>query len=275
MVKINKLIRDRYGYDISHVCEPNAMIQLILSHKTCRKYSDESISEDLLALLLACAQSAPTKSNLQQYSILVVSNRDIRKKLSQLVPSMEWLEIAPVVLIFLGDVRRIRKLSEMKGYNYNNNNADTFMNASIDAALAMQNLITGAESLGLGTCPISYVRNEIDKLSRLLELPDGVFPICALTLGYKAEPGYVSMRLPQEVVVHRDRYDDQNLEVEIKKFDDRNHERDPIMPEKQRHPNQYGILSKCTWSENVCRQLSFPEREGFGEYLKGKGINLT
>ncbi len=274
MVKIDQLIRERYGYKIPNICEPNEMVKSILSHKTCRKYEDKRISDRLLTLLLACAQSAPTKSNLQQYSILVVLNRKIRSKLSRLVPSMDWLKTAPVVLVFLGDVRRIRKLSKLRGYDYRNNNVDTFMNASIDAALAMQNLIIGAESLGLGTCPVSYVRNQIGKLSELLKLPDGVFPICALTLGYKAELGHASMRLPQEVVIHHDRYDDKNLNIDIKKYDDRNHDRDPIKPDKQRHTGKYGVLSKCTWSENVCRQLSFPEREDLGSYLKSKGINL-
>ena len=84
--------------------------------------------------------------------------------------------------------------------------------------------------MGLGTCPISYVRNHITELSKLLGLPKGVFPICGLTLGYRADQGYTSMRLPQEVIVHYDQYDDDDLELQIADFDERNHARYPIPP---------------------------------------------
>jgi len=275
MTATKNLLKDRYGYDFPITEGINQTINTILSHGTCRKYTNQSISDDLLNLLLACAQSAPSKSNLQQYSVLVVRNLEIRRKLAALVPTMNWVFSAPILLVFLGDVRRIRQLAKKRGYKYQNNNADTFMNASIDAALAMQSLITGAESLGLGVCPISYLRNHIGRLSTLLSLPDGVFPICGLTLGYKAEPGYISMRLPQDIVVHYDFYNDDDLDKKIKEFDDRNHERSPISPIKQRHVDKYGVLERCTWSENVCRQLSLPEREKFADYLNSKGIKLT
>jgi FMN reductase [NAD(P)H] len=64
------------------------------------------------------------------------------------------------------------------------------------------------------------------------------------------------------------------LEVSIKEYDDRNHERFALGPGKQRHVDKYGVLEKCTWSENAARQLSFPERAGFKDYLKRKKINL-
>ena len=227
-----------------------------------------------MALLLSAAQSAPTKSNLQQYSIVIIRDPEVRNAVSELVPSMPWVRNAPVIGIFLGDVRRIRRLAEIRGHTYQNNNADTFMNAAVDAALAMQCFITAADYLGLGTCPISYVRNRIDDLAEVLDLPDGVFPISGLCIGYPDNAGYVSMRLPQKVVVHQDLYNDDDLETDVKDYDDRNHERFALTPTKQRHTDKYGVLEKCTWSENVARQLSLPERAGFADYLKRKGINL-
>ena len=93
-------------------------------------------------------------------------------------------------------------------------------------------------------------------------------------MGYPDEKGYVSMRLPQKIVVHQDRYDDQSLEDNIKEYDDSNHRRFALPPGKQRHVDKYGVLEKCTWSENVARQLSLPERADFTGYLKRKKINL-
>ena len=274
MAAENGLTEGRYGFDLETPADVPDGVQALLNRRVIRKYKTNPISEQTMALLLSAAQSAPTKSNLQQYSIVIIRDPEVRNAVSELVPSMPWVRNAPVIAIFLGDVRRIRRLAEIRGHTYQNNNADTFMNATVDAALAMQCFITAADYLGLGTCPISYVRNRIDDLAEILDLPDGVFPISGLCVGYPDDAGYVSMRLPQKVVVHQDLYNDDDLETDVKDYDDRNHERFALTPTKQRHTDKYGVLEKCTWSENVARQLSFPERAGFADYLKRKGINL-
>ena len=274
MAAENGLTEGRYGFDLEIPADVPDGVQALLNRRVIRKYKTNPISEQTMALLLSAAQSAPTKSNLQQYSIVIIRDPEVRNAVSELVPSMPWVRNAPVIAIFLGDVRRIRRLAEIRGHTYQNNNADTFMNAAVDAALAMQCFITAADYLGLGTCPISYVRNRIDDLAEILDLPDGVFPISGLCVGYPDNAGYVSMRLPQKVVVHQDLYNDDDLETDVKDYDDRNHERFALTPTKQRHTDKYGVLEKCTWSENVARQLSLPERAGFADYLKRKGINL-
>ena len=274
MAAENGLTEGRYGFDLETPADVPDGVQALLNRRVIRKYKTNPISEQTMALLLSAAQSAPTKSNLQQYSIVIIRDPEVRNAVSELVPSMPWVRNAPVIAIFLGDVRRIRRLAEIRGHTYQNNNADTFMNATVDAALAMQCFITAADYLGLGTCPISYVRNRIDDLAEILDLPDGVFPISGLCIGYPDDAGYVSMRLPQKVVVHQDLYNDDGLETDVKDYDDRNHERFALTPTKQRHTDKYGVLEKCTWSENVARQLSLPERAGFADYLKRKGINL-
>ena len=274
MAAENGLTEGRYGFDLEIPADVPDGVQALLNRRVIRKYKTNPISEQTMALLLSAAQSAPTKSNLQQYSIVIIRDPEVRNAVSELVPSMPWVRNAPVIAIFLGDVRRIRRLAEIRGHTYQNNNADTFMNATVDAALAMQCFITAADYLGLGTCPISYVRNRIDDLAEILDLPDGVFPISGLCIGYPDDAGYVSMRLPQKVVVHQDLYNDDDLETDVKDYDDRNHERFALTPTKQRHTDKYGVLEKCTWSENVARQLSLPERAGFADYLKRKGINL-
>ena len=274
MAAENGLTEGRYGFDLEIPADVPDGVQALLNRRVIRKYKTNPINEQTMALLLSAAQSAPTKSNLQQYSIVIIRDPEVRNAVSELVPSMPWVRNAPVIAIFLGDVRRIRRLAEIRGHTYQNNNADTFMNATVDAALAMQCFITAADYLGLGTCPISYVRNRIDDLAEILGLPDGVFPISGLCVGYPDDAGFVSMRLPQKVVVHQDLYNDDDLETDVKDYDDRNHERFALTPTKQRHTDKYGVLEKCTWSENVARQLSLPERAGFADYLKRKGINL-
>ena len=81
------------------------------------------------------------------------------------------------------------------------------------------------------------------------------------------------MRLPPEVVVHHDRYDDSNLEAAVTAYDARRHARQALPPEKQRHTDKYGALEFCPWSENVTRQLSLPERPAFRAFLAKQGIH--
>ena len=93
----------------------------------------------------------------------------------------------------------------------------------------MQSFITAAESAGLGTCPISQIRNRIDEACELLGLPAGVFPIAGLAVGWpKFETPRMSLRLPQTVVVHTDKYDESNMPVDVESYDRRRHEHTPL-----------------------------------------------
>ncbi len=247
----------------------------LLGRRTCRAYTSEPIAPGLMEALLACAQSAPSKSDLQQYSIVVVEDAGQRQALAALAPSASWIADAPAVLVFCADIARSRRITELRGHGYAANSQDSFVNASVDAGLAMLACLLAAERVGLGGCPISVVRNRIADVSALLALPPGVYPVMGLTLGHPAETPPASMRLPPAIVVHRDRYDSTNLADELAGYDDRRHARQPVPPEKQRHTDRYGVREVCPWSENVARQLSLPERADFREFLLVAGFDLA
>lgn len=276
MATIAELYAARYGADTGLDADlpTDGTVAGILSRRSNRRYTDAPVDDALLDVLLACAQSAPTKSNLQQYSIVVVSDAAVRGRLAPLCPDTGWLETCPVFLVFCADMRRAQKLAELRNHPHANNNMDTFLNAVVDAAMAMQSFITAAEAAGLGCAPISEVRNRIEEFSAVLELPSGVFPIAGLTAGWPTQAGFINQRLPQSVVVHRDRYDESHLEAEIDAYDRMRHAIFPLPPEKQRHVDKYGALDFCGWSENVARQLSVPERKGFRDFLERRGFDL-
>ncbi len=278
MTTIREMIGARYAVDsgigADTAAEGNAIIAGILSRRSIRRYTEEPVPDALLDVLLAAAQSAPTKSNLQQYSIVVVADPARRARLASLCPATDWLESCPVFLVFCADIRRARRIGGMRGHANANDNMDSLLNGIVDAALAMQCFIIAAEAAGLGTACISEARNRIAELSEVLELPDGVFPIAGLTAGWPAVAGYVNQRLPQSVVVHRDAYDDSALETEIEAYDARRHAIFPVAPGSQRHTDRYGVLDYCPWSENVARQLSVPERAGFRDFLRSQGFAL-
>jgi nitroreductase len=277
MTTITEMIGARFAMETDRGAgvAPTETIAGLLSRRSLRRYDDRAVPDELLDVLLACAQSAPTKSNLQQYSIVVVADPELRARLQPLVPATDWLTTCPVFMVFCADMRRNQRIAGFRGHGHANNNMDTLLNAIVDAALAMQCFITAAESAGLGCAPISEVRHNIAEVSDVLGLPDGVFPISGLTAGWPDRPGYVNQRLPSSVVIHRDRYDDSALEAEIEDYDRRRHEIFPVPPTGQRHTDKYGVADICTWSENVARQLSIPERPGFREFLASRGFDLA
>ena len=277
MIDASKLYNNRYGknsdLDLSQV-NISPLLKSILSRASVRKFSKKPITKDILTILLASAQSAPSKSNLQQYSILVIQDTSIKKEISNLIGNTKWALTAPVFLLFLADIRRNIKISSDRGYKHKNNNVDTFMNGVIDAALSMQSMVIASEAMGLGVCPISMIRNIIEEVKLICKLPKGVFPIAGLAVGWPDEKAPVSLRLPQDIVTHFDTYKEDNLSQKINEYDERVFKIAPISEEKQRHVDLYGVAEKGTWSENISRQLSVPERANFKKWLKDHGINL-
>jgi nitroreductase/FMN reductase [NAD(P)H] len=250
-------------------------VAALLDRRVTRSYRPDPVSDALLLTLLAAAQSAPSKSDLQQYSVVVLRDSARIRRIADWIGTMPWIAEAPVLLIWCGDMRRGQRLCALHGMPHANNNLDTFMNCAVDCALAMGACIAAAEAAGLGICPISYVRNHIEKLTPLLGLPDGVFPVAGLTLGWPATRRPVSMRLPPEVVVHREHYDDSNLEPSVRCYDERRRIREPLAAASLKNNDVYDPKDGATWSENLARQLSVPERFGFAAYLRTRGFDLA
>lgn len=263
------LIRARYGALPFAPPELPAGLAALLARSVTRRYRPEPVPEALLDTVLAGAQSAPAKSDLQQYAILVTQDAAKIAAIADAIGTMPWIKEAPILLLFCGDIRRGRQLCALHGRAHANDSIDTFLNASADAALAMGFAIMAADAAGLGTCPISYVRNNLDLVASLFGLPDGVFPVAGLTLGFPAARTATSPRLPPAVIIHRERYDDAGLAAALPAYDALR------PPGKPRYLEVHGPKPEgCRWSENAARQLSVPERANFRTWLASKGINL-
>ena len=225
----------------------------------------------LLRLLFACALSAPSKSDLQQADIVHVADRAKVRAIAALIPDMPWIADAPVLLVFCGNNRRIRQIGEWRGKPFANDHLDHFMNAAVDAGIVMTTFIRAAEAVGLGACPISAVRNRPREVSELLALPDWVFPMAGLVVGYPAEARRITPRLPLEVTVHVDRYDESRVRENVDAYDRRRH---ALLPyRKQRGTKRWGEAAFYGWSEDKARQYGVPERADFGAFIREKGFS--
>ena len=274
MADSHALLHARFGIDLNGTEIPDAIAGLI-DRRVTRRYTDQDVPNSLLDALLAAAQSAPAKSDLQQYSVVVMRDRSRIKRIADWIGTMDWIATAPVFLVWCGDMRRGQRLCAMHDMPHANNNMDTFLNTAVDCALALAQFMAAADAVGLGTCPISYVRSHIERVSPLLGLPDGVYPVAGLTVGWPVFRRPVSMRLPPSIIVHQERYDDSSLEANVASYDQRRNIRDPVAAASLKNNDIYPSRDAVGWSENVARQLSVPERFGFSAYLKTKGFDLA
>ncbi|MES2561799.1 MAG: nitroreductase family protein, partial [Pseudomonadota bacterium] len=230
------------------------------------------IDPALLRLLVACALCAPSKSDLQQADIVQVASRYKVQAIAELIPDMPWIAQAPVLLVFCGNNRRIRQIGEWRGKPFVNNHLDHFMNAAVDAGIVMTTFMHAAEAVGLGCCPISGIRNRPDEVSRLLDLPEAVFPVAGMTLGHPAEAGRITPRLPLDATVHLDRFAESHVREHIDAYDQRRHAVQPYR--KQRYAKRYEDSTFYGWSEDKARHYSVPERANFGAFIRSKGFSL-
>lgn len=273
--EIKQALAERFGgaFDAAPNLPGAAELARIARHRSHRKFRADEVAPELLRLLFACALSAPSKSDLQQADIVHVADRSRIKAIADLIPDMPWINDAPVFLVFCGNNRRIRQIGEWCGKPFANDHLDHFMNAAVDAGLVMMNFIRAAEAVGLGACPISAVRNQPHEVSRLLALPDWVFPVAGLAVGYPSETGRISARLPLDVTVHVDRYDETGLQRRIEGYDRRRREMQPYR--RQRRRERFGEADAYGWSEDKARQYAVPERADFGAFIRAKRFNLS
>jgi nitroreductase/FMN reductase [NAD(P)H] len=272
--RLSAAFKTRYGSAIGMPDQQPGAAELarMAEHRSLRRYRPDPVSPELLKLLFACALSAPTKSDLQQADIIHVADPEKRRRIVAHLPDMAWILDAPVFLVFCGNNRRIRHIGQWRGKPFANEHLDHFMNAAVDAGIVMTNFINAAEAAGLGTCPISAIRNAVDTVSNELGLPEGVFPIAGLCVGYPAAAGHISPRLPLEVTVHTDRYDESRLREHVDAYDQRRHANHPYG--KQRRIKQFGAAEFYGWSEDKARQYAEPERADFGDYIRRQGFSL-
>ena len=242
------------------------------NRRVIRRYTDQPVDPALLETLCAVALSAPSKSDLQQADIVIVSDKGQREKLEALLPDNPWVKAAPVFLVFCGNNRRHRLLFDWRSRPFVNDYLDPFFNASVDAGIVLATFIAAADRVGLGSCPISAIRNHAQEVSDILSLPAHVFPVAALGAGWPSFAGVMSPRLGLDVTIHRDRYDESGLEEKIAAYDKR---REAVQPYRtQRYTEKFGQSAEYGWSEDKARQYSVPERADFGAFVRRKGFKL-
>ncbi|QAY67897.1 oxygen-insensitive NADPH nitroreductase [Paenibacillus protaetiae] len=244
----------------------NETINLLKQHRSIRKFTNELVSPEQLRDIVEAAQSASTSSNMQAYSIIGITDKELRSKLAELSGHQVYVAEAPVFLVWCADLYRydqaikLHKDEETEPAGMTEN----FIVATVDAALAAQNAAIAAESLGLGIVYIGGIRNDPAEVARLLELPKGVYPVFGMCIGVPDQEPLRRPRLPLEGVYAENRYRPDKVLEAVHTYD---HAHRSYMI--SRSQGKSGI----TWSEAMEAKAS-RNRTHMREFLSRQGFHL-
>lgn len=195
----------------------NDVINLLKSHRSIRKFSDRAIPRELLVELIQAGQGAATSSHVQAYTVIHVKNQANREQIAELAGGQSYVATCADFLVFCADMKRPTEASEHTGANVVRGMTEQLLVATVDTALMAQNVSVAAESEGLGICYIGGIRNNPQQVSELLRLPEHVYPVFGMCLGYPDHEPEVKPRLPVEAILKEDYYTEDAEQV--KDFD--------------------------------------------------------
>ncbi|MBR8704529.1 FMN reductase [NAD(P)H] [Bacteroides pyogenes] len=191
-----------------YLCKKKDMIETVRNRRTIRKYLSEDIPVDLLNDLLETSFRASTMGGMQLYSVVVTRDAEMKSLLSPAHFHQPMVEEAPVVLTFCADFRRFSLWCEQRKAVPGYNNLMSFMNAAMDTLLVAQTFCTLAEEKGLGICYLGTTTYNPEMIIDALRLPELVFPVTTVTVGYPDEMPPQVDRLSREAIVHQEVYRD-------------------------------------------------------------------
>ncbi len=199
----------------------NPILKVIDSHVSIRKYrEDVDIPYEKLREIIYAGVRAPSSANLQPYTIVAVYDKDLKRELSLLCGDQAHIRQCSVFLIFIADYNRLMRTMERLGIKPFRPNYYSLYIASVDAALAAQNIVLTAESMGYGICYIGAVQNNPCKIAELLKLPKYTYPLFGLTIGIPDEKPSKRLRLDVETILHLNEYRDGKESEVINKYKD-------------------------------------------------------
>lgn len=246
----------------------NEVIQVIRQHRSIRKFKNNPLTVEQIETMIDAAQMAPTSAHMQPFSIIGVTDRELRKKIA-VQSKNPWIEECGYFFVFCADLHRMmlaagpeqqEKMGRNLGYSY------FYQTAVLSSALALQNASLAAESMGLGTVIIGGINEALPGLDEWLGLPDFVMPLVGLAVGVPDEFPEQKPRLPRSAVFFENRYEDRDLKAKVESYD---------REVEEYYAARTNNKQKVSWSGKVIAML---ERDlplgGYTEYVKSKGFDL-
>ncbi|APU71667.1 NADPH-dependent oxidoreductase [Companilactobacillus crustorum] len=244
----------------------NQTIDNLINHVSVRNFTDESITEDQKKQLVAAAQSGSTSEFVQAFSLIEITDPQLRKQISDITVSSPHVQKADTFYIFVADLNRQATMLKANNLSLDSlKNMESLLVATVDTTIAAQNMATAAESMGLGICYIGSIRNNIQQVAKLLELPKFTFPLFGMTIGVPAVKNQPKPRLFIQNQVATNTYDSQAFN-DLTKYD---------QEVRKYYANRRTNSQDTTWTEKNLTMFDHIHRPEVASFLKEQGFSLN
>ena len=199
----------------------NDVIKTIERRRSTRTFKNECISDEHKQIILEAAINAPTAGNMTLYSIIDVTDQELKDKLSVLCDNQPFMKTAKLVLLFVTNSNRwYDAYNKLNGADYKPTLSDYYLGLN-DAIIACQNAVIAAESVNIGSCYIGDIVENYEEIKKIFNLPKYVNPACLAVFGYKVddENKQRPKRFKLEDVVCENTFIDKNIDAFVNKFD--------------------------------------------------------
>ena len=238
-------------------------IDLMLSHRSIRSFTDDAIENSVLEQLILAGQAAASSSFIQAYSVLRVTDKSVREKIAEAAGGQKWIVEAPEFLVYCADLKRIELACVQQGQGQLEGHTEHFLAATVDVALMAQNVLLAAESIGLGGVYIGGIRNNPQLLSDLLGLPDQVYPAFGMCLGKPAIDPEVKPRFPVRSVLHQETYQTEQVEADVAAYDEQM---------QDYYASRSSNNRSSDWSSQTAKAVQLKKREHMLSFLQKRGM---
>lgn len=198
----------------------NETIELMASHASVRRFDDTPIDDEMINAVLDAARRAPTSSNWQTYSIVVVRDQAKKQRLAELSGGQGHVATSQVFLAFCADLHRLHQAHSLHGTTPAQGLNHTVVSI-VDAAIVGEATQIAAESFGLGAVMVGAMRGRAAEVAEVLGLPKEVFVVFGMSVGWPAGGASDDLkpRLPADLVIHHDAYSDEGVDELIEQHD--------------------------------------------------------
>ncbi len=243
----------------------NDVIKLLQSHRSIRKFADKPLDPETVNTLITSGQAAATSNNIQATTVIQVTDAQTREKLAELAGGQQYVKSAGAFFVFCADLKRSAQACVLQGGQFAQGMTEDFVIATVDVALFAQNCVVAAESLGMGICYIGGLRNNPAGVSELLDLPENVYPVFGLCVGYPEQDPEVKPRLPLSSVLMQNSYDADVLASGIATYDEHI---------RTYYSSRSGNKKDSSWSEEMRALLGKESRPHMRGFLQSKGFTM-
>lgn len=232
-------------------------IDLLCAHRSIRRFKDEPITAAQREAIIASAQATSSSSFLQCSTIIRITDPALRAQLVTLTGGQQHVAQAAEFWVFCADFNRNFQICP----EANPGLAEQLLLGVVDTALMAQNAFTAAESLGLGGVYIGGIRNSIEAVGELLQVPKHVLPLFGLCLGWPADDPGQKPRLPAQLVVHENHYQPLDKAV-LAQYDEEI---------AHYYLTRGSNTRRDTWSDHIRRTIIKESRPFILDYLHKQG----